>query len=106
MITVNFFDHAGTQRQVEAPPGSSVMRAAVDNGVPGIDGDCGGNHQCGTCHVYVQAEWTRAAGVRNEHEEQLLELNADVRAESRLACQIVLDESLDGIAVRTPEYQQ
>ena len=57
MISITYIEHDGTERAIEARPGSSVMLAAVTNGVPGIDADCGGSCSCATCHVFVNEEW-------------------------------------------------
>jgi ferredoxin, 2Fe-2S len=81
------------------------MRGAVDNCVPGIDGDCGGNCACATCHVYLEPEWRDKVGRRSEIEEEMLEFAALTRPESRLACQIQMAAELDGLAVRMPEAQ-
>ena len=57
MISITYIEHDGTERVIEARPGSSVMLAAVTNGIPGIDADCGGSMACATCHVYVDEKW-------------------------------------------------
>ena len=68
MPKISFIEHGGTQHEVDVPNGTSAMQAAVNNGVPGIDGDCGGICACATCHVYVDAAWSargrRAAASR------------------------------------------
>ncbi len=87
------------------PVGTTLMRAATDNRVPGIDGDCGGNCACATCHVYVDPQWTVRVGARNETEEEMLNAVDELRGNSRLACQITLTEALDGLVVSTPEAQ-
>ncbi len=81
------------------------MESATQNGIPGIDGDCGGVCACATCHVYVDREWLAATGERTETETDMLELAADVEENSRLACQIKVSEGLDGLIVRTPLSQ-
>jgi 2Fe-2S ferredoxin len=106
MITVTFVDHDGATRTVEVAEGTSVMAAAVDHGVPGIDGDCGGNCICGTCHVFVAPEWRAAAGGRNGQEAEMVELIEGSDGSSRLGCQIRLTPAHDGIVVRTPRFQQ
>ncbi|MFM2278763.1 MAG: hypothetical protein RLZZ444_994 [Pseudomonadota bacterium] len=106
MVRIAFIEHDGTQHDVEAPQGWSLMEAAVKNGVPGIDGDCGGACACATCHVFVQAPWFDKVGERSPNEQEMLEFSAEVADNSRLACQITLAPALDGITVRMPASQQ
>lgn len=106
MVSVAFIEHDGTRHPVDAPEGWSLMEAAVNNGVPGIDGDCGGVCACATCHVFVDAAWLDRLGQRSSGEDDMLESSSEVRENSRLACQISLDASLDGLVVRMPSSQQ
>ena len=62
MGNITFVEHDGKQHQVELEVGKSLMQIAMDNGVPGIDADCGGACACGTCHVIVDSQWIKAAG--------------------------------------------
>ena len=105
MPKVTFIEHDGTSHEVQAVAGQSLMRAAVDNGVPGIDADCGGQCACATCHVYVEPEWEAKTGTRTAMEEDMLNFAAVTQANSRLACQIPVTEALDGLVVRMPEGQ-
>lgn len=105
MISITYIEHDGTERSIEARPGSSVMLAAVTNGVPGIDADCGGSCSCATCHVFVNEEWLSKIGKINPTEEAMLSLSPDRKENSRLACQIPVTEELDGLVVTTPEFQ-
>ena|SRR3974390_2146126 len=105
MPKITFIAFDGTPRTVTVPEGTSLMRAATDNGVPGIDGDCGGNCACATCHVYVQPQWAERLSARSPSETDMLNLVADLRENSRLGCQITLDDSLDGLVVNLPESQ-
>jgi 2Fe-2S ferredoxin len=105
MPKITFVAFNGTSRTVEAADGTSLMRAATDNNVVGIDGDCGGNCACATCHVYVDSAWASRVGVRTHAEEEMLNLVAELRDTSRLACQITIDDSLDGLVVALPESQ-
>ncbi|HEY2677918.1 MAG TPA: 2Fe-2S iron-sulfur cluster-binding protein [Steroidobacteraceae bacterium] len=105
MPKVTFIAFNGTQRAVEVPAGTTLMRAATDNRVDGIDGDCGGNCACATCHVYIDPMWTGRTGMRSAGEQDMLNLVAELRDNSRLACQITVDENLDGLVVATPESQ-
>jgi ferredoxin, 2Fe-2S len=106
MPRVRFIEANGDEHVVEAPVDTSAMQAAVSNGVPGIDGDCGGNAACGTCHVYVDSDWFGKTGPANPDVEiPLLEMTSGAEPNSRLACQIILTTELDGLVLRTPEKQ-
>ncbi|MGA1071773.1 MAG: 2Fe-2S iron-sulfur cluster-binding protein [Pseudohongiellaceae bacterium] len=105
MVKILFKDHTGNERSVEAAAGISVMQAAVSNGVPGIDADCGGSCSCATCHVYVDETWVGKLTAMDANEDAMLGLSSDRRGNSRLCCQITLSEELDGLMVTTPEFQ-
>lgn len=105
MPRVTYIEHDGREFVVEVPVGESLMLGAVNNGVPGIDGDCGGNCACATCHVYVDEAWTAKAGARDEMETQMLDMAEGLQDNSRLACQIHMTADLDGIVLRLPEAQ-
>ena len=105
MPLVTFIAFDGRHHPVEVAPGTTLMRAAVDHDVPGIDGDCGGCCACATCHVFVAAPWDARLGPRTPQEEDMLNFAADLRDNSRLACQIRLEEEHDGLVVHLPEGQ-
>lgn len=105
MPKITYIEHDGTQHAVEVAVGLTVMEGAVKNMVPGIDADCGGACACSTCHVYVDPAWVEKVGKPNDVEEDMLDFAFDVRDNSRLACQIKVSDSLDGLVVRTPEKQ-
>lgn len=105
MPKVSFIAFNGVRHDVTAAEGTSLMRAAVDNGVPGIDGDCGGQCACATCHVFVEPEWVDKTGARTASEIDMLDFAAGTQTNSRLACQITLSAVLDGLTVRMPEGQ-
>lgn len=105
MPKITFIEHNGTPHQVDAVAGLSLMRAAVDNGVPGIDADCGGECACATCHVYVEPEWFDRTGERSEMEQSMLGFAAVTQDNSRLSCQVVVSDALDGLVVRLPDGQ-
>ena len=105
MPTVTYIEFDGTAHTVEAADGAPLMRPAVDNGVPGIDADCGGGCACATCHVFVPADWREHTGVPDPMESSMLQLAEGVNEASRLSCQITLDDSHDGLVVRMPESQ-
>lgn len=105
MPKVTFIAHDGRRFEVQAESGLSLMRAAVDNNVPGIDGDCGGQCACATCHVFVEGDWAARTGARTQQENDMLNFAAELKDSSRLACQITLTDALDGIEVTMPEGQ-
>ena len=105
MTRVTFVAHDGTSREVNVPVGTTLMNAATDHRVQGIDGDCGGLCACGTCHVYVEAPWAALTGPRTAVENSMLNFAAELRDSSRLACQITVTEALDGLVVSLPEGQ-
>ncbi|MEV7008848.1 2Fe-2S iron-sulfur cluster-binding protein [Streptosporangium sp. NPDC051022] len=97
----------GTRRVVERDTPASVMRAAVEAGVPGIVGECGGQTMCATCHVYVDDGYVDRLPAVGDDEEEMLECTAAPRdaARSRLSCQIVVGAGLDEIEVDVPDTQ-
>ena len=104
MTKVNYIEASGRAHTVEAENGISAMEAAVKNGVPGIDGDCGGAAACATCHIYVDPEWLAKTGPAADGlEKSMLEFAEDVNERSRLACQITLNDTLDGLVLRLPD---
>lgn len=105
MATVTFITHDGEKHEAPLVAGQSLMQVATNNAVPGIDGDCGGESACGTCHVIVDGEWAGLRGGCNEDEEQMLGMNPERQPTSRLSCQIELTPDLDGLTVQLPEFQ-
>lgn len=107
MPKVVFIEPDGREYKVEVSDGATARDAAVDNNIPGIDGDCGGTCACATCHVHVDPKWVSAAGKPEEGgmELELLQFAEGNDETSRLACQIVLTPDLDGIVLRIPEAQ-
>jgi len=105
MPTVTFVLKDGSRRDVQAPVGTSLMKAALDNGVPGVEAECGGCLTCATCHGYIDAEWADRVAAPTEEEQVMVECAIDVRPTSRLTCQIPLSEALDGIVVHIPQSQ-
>jgi ferredoxin, 2Fe-2S len=105
MVKITFIDTAGTARTVEGEVGSTVMETAINNGVPGIEAECGGACACSTCHVYMDDAWREKVGEPSPMEEDMLDFAYEVKPSSRLSCQIKVSEQLDGLTVRTPERQ-
>ena len=95
-IYVTDFD--GVERELEAVEGWRVMEIIRDYGLP-MKAECGGACSCATCHVYVDDAWTDKIPAMRDDEEEMLDEAFDVRENSRLSCQIILDEGLDGLRV-------
>ncbi len=102
MPKISFIEHNGTQRDVDAEDGLSLMEAAVANLIPGIDADCGGACACATCHVHVDQRWLDMLEPMANLEHSMLDLASGGDHRSRLACQIRLSAKLDGLVVHTP----
>lgn len=105
MPKIIFIDSAGKEREVETKKGTSVMEAAVQNMIPGIDADCGGACACATCHVYVEGGFLSKLKAKDDMEDSMLDFAEGVEDNSRLSCQILMSDDLDGIRVKTPESQ-
>ena len=105
MAKVTYVENDGTEHTIEVQNGMSLMEAAVKQGIPGIDGDCGGACACATCMVYVPDEWQgKLAGIETM-EESMPDLCERREDNSRLSCQIVASDAIDGIRVQMPESQ-
>ena len=105
MPKMKFIYKNGTEKEVDAPEGLSVMEIAQKNNIDEIEGACGGSIACATCHVYVHPDWRAKClpeGKRSEEEEDMLDLAFDVREDSRLGCQIRMEDALDGLVVALP----
>ncbi|GAA1141539.1 2Fe-2S iron-sulfur cluster-binding protein [Nesterenkonia lutea] len=106
MSTIIFTQPSGTTDAITVEEGTSLMRAAVTNGVEGIVGECGGQAMCATCHVYVRPEFAAALPEIADDEEEMLECTTAERTErSRLGCQIPATPELDGMVVDVPSDQ-
>lgn len=105
MATVTFVEFDGTAHEVEMVEEQSLMEIATSSVVPGIDGDCGGEAACGTCHVIIDDAWIDKTGRRTDQEAQMLDMTPECEGNSRLACQVVCSVELDGLLVRLPEFQ-
>ena len=104
MVQITYVEHDGTEHVVDSQTGVSLMQAAIDNLVPGIDADCGGECSCATCHVMVNENWLEKVGPPGEMEESMLDLNPERQENSRLSCQVEVSEELDGLRVSMPEF--
>jgi ferredoxin, 2Fe-2S len=102
---IRFIEHSGKEHVIDAPNGGSVMNAAIDHLVPGIDADCGGECSCATCHVIVDDKWIGVVGRPSDQEESMLDMNPEREVNSRLSCQIKVRDELDGLIVKLPQFQ-
>ena len=106
MPKVNFVDTDGSATEVEIPVGWSVMEGAVQNGIDKIVAECGGGCACATCHVFVDEAWLDKLDDCVDIESDMLECTAEERKpNSRLSCQIKVNENLDGLIVHLPATQ-
>ena len=107
MPNVTYILPDGASRKLDVPVGMSVMQAALNNRISSILGECGGNCMCATCHVYVQEDFLSRLPAASPSEKAMLEITATERkANSRLSCQIKMQENLDGIVVQIPAKQR
>tara|TARA_B100000029_G_scaffold145515_1_gene140708 strand:- start:498 stop:818 length:321 start_codon:yes stop_codon:yes gene_type:complete len=105
MPHVKFIEHDRTEHVIDATNGDSIMITAINNLVPGIDADCGGECSCATCHIIVDDAWIGKVSELSDDEDSMLDLNPDRQPNSRLSCQIEMTADLDGIVVNLPEFQ-
>lgn len=106
MAKITYVEFNGTEHVVDVAPGLTVMEGARDNGIPGIEADCGGACACSTCHVYVAEDWVEKLPARDPMEDDMLDFAYQPDAtRSRLTCQIKVTDALDGLVVHMPEKQ-
>lgn len=106
MSKITFVEHNGESKTIEAEIGQTLMQVATANGVRGIVAECGGACVCGTCHCFPEAPWQAKAGEPSEDEKMLVEFSEHYQPDkSRLGCQIVVTEDLDGMVVHLPPSQ-
>ena len=105
MPKITYIEHNGKTHVQEVPNGLSVMEGAVQNNIPGIDADCGGSMACATCHVYVDEKWFDKLPKKESAEEDMLDMAYEPKKNSRLSCQITVEDSLDGLVVKMPSKQ-
>ncbi len=106
MTKITYIEHGGKEHVVDVPDGLTVMEGARDNGIPGIEADCGGACACSTCHVYVAEAWVDRLPVKDAMEEDMLDFAYQPDpARSRLTCQLKVSPAIDGLVVQMPEKQ-
>ena len=105
MPKITYIEHNGTHHKIEVSNGLTVMEGAVQNNIPGIDADCGGGMACATCHVYVKDDWFNKISKAEDAEQDMIDMAFEPKKNSRLSCQIIVSEELDGLVVTTPSKQ-
>ena len=105
MPKITYIDSENNKKTIEVENGLSVMEGAIQNNIPGIDADCGGSMACATCHVYVAEDWYDRLNKIEEAEQDMLDLAFEPKKNSRLSCQLIVSEELDGLVVTTPSKQ-
>ena len=105
MPKITYIEQNGNSKTIEVDNGLTVMEGAVQNNIPGIDADCGGSMACATCHVYVKEDWFDKINKKNEGEDDMLDQAYEPKKNSRLSCQIIVSDDLDGLVVDMPEKQ-
>tara|TARA_B100000029_G_scaffold463089_1_gene496125 strand:+ start:487 stop:807 length:321 start_codon:yes stop_codon:yes gene_type:complete len=105
MPKITYIEHSGKSHTIEVANGLSVMEGAIQNNIPGIDADCGGGMACATCHVYVKEEWFDKIPKKEQGEEDMIDMAYEPNPLSRLSCQLIVSEELDGLIVNLPEKQ-
>ena len=105
MAKITYIEHNGKNHTIDVTNGLSVMEGAVQNNISGIDADCGGSMACATCHVYVKEEWFNKLPKKEDREEDMLDMAFEPKKNSRLSCQLMVSDQLDGLVVNLPEKQ-
>ena len=105
MPKITYIEHDGKTHTIEVASGLSVMEGAVQNNIPGIDADCGGSMACATCHVYVKEEWFNKLPKKEDGEEDMLDKAFEPKKNSRVSCQLMVSDQIDGLVVNLPEKQ-
>tara|TARA_B100000941_G_scaffold238398_1_gene181494 strand:- start:473 stop:793 length:321 start_codon:yes stop_codon:yes gene_type:complete len=105
MPKITYVDYQGNSKTIDVENGLSVMEGAIQKDIPGIDADCGGSMACATCHVYVEEKWLDKLSKAEDAEVDMIDMAYEPKKNSRLSCQIIVSEELDGLTVTTPEKQ-
>ena len=105
MPKITYIDVKGNSKTIDVENGLSVMEGAIQHDVPGIDADCGGSMACATCHVYVEDSWFNKLPKAEDAENDMIDMAYNPKKNSRLSCQIVVSDELDGLKVNIPSKQ-
>ena len=105
MPKITYIEQNKKSKTIDVENGLTVMEGAVQNNVPGIDADCGGGMACATCHVYVEDSWLNKLPIPEDAEQDMIDMAYKPNKNSRLSCQIIVSDEIDGLIVTTPEKQ-
>ena len=105
MPKIIYKDYQGTSKIIEVESGLTVMEGAIQKDIPGIDADCGGSMACATCHVYVDNKWFEKLPKTEDAENDMIDMAFEPKKNSRLSCQIIVSEEIDGLEVNIPSKQ-
>ena len=105
MPKITYQDNQGNSKTIEVENGLTVMEGAIQNDIPEIDADCGGSMACATCHVYVEEKWLNKIPKAEEAEIDMIDMAYEPKKNSRLSCQLIVADELDGLKVITPAQQ-
>ena len=105
MTKITYKDQQGNSKTIDVDNGLTVMEGAVQNNIPGIDADCGGSMACATCHVYVEDSWLDKLPKAEDAENDMIDMAYEPKKNSRLSCQIIVSDELNGLEIQTPEKQ-
>tara|TARA_B100001142_G_scaffold259208_1_gene261326 strand:- start:497 stop:817 length:321 start_codon:yes stop_codon:yes gene_type:complete len=105
MTKITYLENSGKSHTINVANGLTVMEGAVQNNIPGIDADCGGSMACATCHVYVKEEWFDKIPKKEDGEEDMLDMAIEPNKFSRLSCQVIVSDELEGLVVKIPLKQ-
>ena len=106
MVKITYIEFNGAEHVVDVEEGLTVMEGARDNDIPGIEADCGGGMSCATCHVYINdVEWFKKLPEKEMGEDDMLDQAFEPKSNSRLSCQLIVSDDLDGLTVHIPEKQ-
>ena len=105
MPKITYIEHNGKAHTRDVHNDLSVMEGAIQNNIPGIDADCGGACACATCHVYVDKKWFDKLSKKEDAEQDMLDMAFEPNEFSRLSCQIIVSDELEGMVVKIPSKQ-
>ena len=105
MTKITYIENNGKEHTIDVQNGLTVMEGAIQNDIPGIDADCGGSMACATWQVYVKDDWYDKLDEKSEGEDDMIDQAYDPKKNSRLSCQIIVSDKIEGLIVHLPEKQ-
>ena len=105
MAKITYQNNDGSSKTIEVENGLSVMEGAIQQDIPGIDADCGGSMACATCHVYVEEKWLNKLPQAEDAEVDMIDMAYEPKKFSRLSCQLIVTDELEGLVVNLPVKQ-